>query len=112
MFIVTPTGVQQYFSDYVDPLADYSKVYVAPNPVRPNFTGYVTISGLKANSTVVIKNSEGSEVARLKSKGATVAWNACDAQGERVPTGSYSVYASQEASTMPQQPCARIMVIK
>lgn len=112
MFIVTPTGVQQYFSDYVDPLADYSKVYATPNPVRPNFTGYVTISGLKANSTVVIKNSEGSEVARLKSKGATVAWNACDAQGERVPTGSYSVYASQEASTMPQQPCARIMVIK
>lgn len=111
MFVVTPIGVQQYFYDYTPSASDYSDVVVYPNPMRPDFTGLVTISSLMANSTVWIKDVNGQVVKQLTSIGGVCTWDPVDASGERLPTGAYDVYASQ-SGTMPVTPCAKIMIIK
>lgn len=112
VFIVTPIGVQQYFSDYTPAAENYNNVFAFPNPVRPNFTGLITISGLMDNSTVIIKDSKGNVVKQLTSTGGLATWDGCDSTGERLPTGSYQVYASQNASVIPNKPFTKIMIIK
>lgn len=112
VFIVTPLGVQQFFSDFSTAAEDYSNVYAYPNPVRPDFTGMVTITGLMDNSNVVIKDAKGNVVKQITSKGGYVIWDCCNAEGERLPTGSYGVYAAQEGAEMPAEPYTKVMLIK
>ncbi len=112
VFIVTPSSVMQYYADYTESASDYSNVYAYPNPVRPDFTGLITITGLMENSTVVIKDASGNTVKTLTSTGGMATWDGCDATGERLPTGNYSVYASQDAGHMPATPCTKVMIIK
>lgn len=112
IFIATPIGVQQYFSDSTPASPNYDNVYAFPNPVRPNFTGLITITGLMDKSTVVIKDNKGNIVKQLTSTGGIATWDGCDATGERLPTGSYLVYASQDAQAMPSKPVTKIMIIK
>ncbi len=112
VFVVTPLGVQQFFSDYSEAAADYSAVYAYPNPVRPDFTGFVTITGLMEGSNVVIKDAKGTVVKQFTATAGSVAWDCCDAAGERLPTGSYGVYAAQEGAEMPATPYTKVLVIK
>ncbi len=99
ILIVTMNGVCEYFLDDNASATDYSNVTVTPNPVRPDFTGYVTISNLVDNSTVRIVDAQGRVYLETVSQGGTVAWNCCDATGDRVPTGTYTVLAAPAGST-------------
>lgn len=111
VMMVTPAGVQQYFPDSTPAAADYSHVTATPALVRPDFTGLVSIDGLMDGSTVVIRDANGNTVATLHSTGGKATWNACDANGQRVPTGYYNVFAAQ-GSAMPATPCLKVMVVK
>ena len=51
-------------------------------------------------------------VAQFAAAEGTASWDCCDASGERVTTGNYSVYASQTAVTDDDKPVAIIHVIK
>lgn len=112
VFIVTPLGIQQFFSDYKEAAADFSNVYAYPNPVRPDFTGYVTITGLMEGSRVIIKDAKGAIVKTLTADGGSVAWDCCDTDGERLATGSYGVYAAQPGAEMPEKPYTKVLLIK
>lgn len=95
VYVVTPTEFLEYFSDTTPGSSDYSNVYVYPNPVRPDFTGLVTINGLMDNSLVKIADASGNVIKQLRSSGGMATWDACDQNGERVKTGVYYVLASQ-----------------
>ena len=110
--MVTPLGVQQFFSDYTESATDYSNVYAYPNPVRPDFTGYITITGLMEGSNVVIKDAKGNVVKQFSGANGSVAWDGCNEAGERLPTGNYGVFAAQEGAQMPEQPYTKVMIIK
>lgn len=113
VMIVTGKGVVEYFSDITPAASDYSKVYAYPNPVHPDYTGYITINGLMDNSNVVIADSKGNQVASLQSTGGIAIWDGCKASGNRLPTGTYKVYAAQ--GTTPATtgtPVTRIVMIK
>lgn len=112
VFIVTPSSIMQYYADYTESASSYSNVYAYPNPVRPDFTGFITITGLMENSTVVIKDANGKIVKQLTSTGGMATWDGCDSNGERLPTGSYAVYAAQGAASLPVKPCTKVMIIK
>lgn len=112
VFVVTPLGVQQFFSDYTESATDYSNVYAYPNPVRPDFTGYITITGLMEGSNVVIKDAKGNVVKQFTGANGSVAWDGCNEAGERLPTGNYGVFAAQEGAQMPEQPYTKVMIIK
>ena len=114
VMIVTGSGVLEYFYDMTPSAPDYSNVIVYPNPVQSSFTGYVTIKGLMNNSTVVITDAAGANVATLTSTGGIAMWDGCKStNGVPVKTGIYKVYAAQGTTPSTSgKPVAKIAVIK
>ena len=95
VFITTPAGMYEYFSDSSPAESSYDNIYAYPNPVRPEFTGNVTITGMMDNSLIKIADSNGFVIRQLKSTGGMATWDCCDQYGEYVKTGIYFVLCSQ-----------------
>ena len=95
VYVTTPAGLYEYFSDSSPAEPDYSNIYAYPNPVRPDYGGDVTITGLMDNSLVKIADASGNVIRQLKSTGGMVTWDCCDQYGERAKTGIYMVLCSQ-----------------
>jgi len=95
VYLTTPAGVYEYFSDSAPAENNYSEVYAYPNPVRPDYGGDVTIVGLMDNSLVKIADASGNVIRQLKSTGGMATWDCCTQSGEPVKTGVYLVLCSQ-----------------
>lgn len=95
VYLTTPAGVYEYFSDSAPAENNYSEVYAYPNPVRPDYGGDVTIVGLMDNSLVKIADASGNVIRQLKSTGGMATWDCCAQSGEPVKTGVYLVLCSQ-----------------
>lgn len=94
VFIGTDKGIISYLGDATQGSPDYSDVYAFPNPVRPDFDGSVTITGLIADSNVKITDLNGNLIYQAQSAGGQVTWNCRSHKGQRVATGIYLVLAS------------------
>jgi len=94
LFIGTDMGVVSYRSDAAKPAQAYDNVYAFPNPVRPEFEGLITITGLIENSNVKITDISGGIVFEARSQGGTVTWNGRNFAGDKVATGVYLVLAN------------------
>jgi hypothetical protein len=73
-----------------------NKMKIFPNPVKPDFSGLVSISGLPYNSTVKITDINGMAIYETKANGGTAVWNATTFDGTRPATGVYLVFAINE----------------
>lgn len=98
VFISTENGLCSYMSDASIPSEkmDKDNVYAYPNPVKPDYTGLITIVGLSNNADVKIATSNGVLVAEGRSNGGTFTWNGNDKSGKRVASGIYMVEAATE----------------
>ena len=94
IFIGTEIGLQSFRSYSIKGSPEYSNVYAYPNPVRPNFSGSVYVTGLIDNSIVKIVDESGNMVWETKSKGGQIVWPVSNLSGIRVASGVYVVYAS------------------
>ena len=94
LFIITDNGLISYRSDasYEDPT--YETYNVFPNPVRPNYSGPVTIQGIRYNSDVKITDAAGNLVYKTTSNGGTAAWNCRALNGQRVASGVYYIWTA------------------
>ena len=94
LFIITDNGLISYRSDasYEDPTYETYKVF--PNPVRPNYSGPVTIQGIRYNSDVKITDAAGNLVYKTTSNGGTAAWNCRSLNGQRVASGVYYIWTA------------------
>ena len=70
---------------------DDDSVYAYPNPVTPDYSGLITISGLTYDADVKITSSNGALIAEGRSNGGMFTWDGCDRQGRRVASGVYMV---------------------
>ena len=97
LFIITDNGLISYRSDasYEDPT--YETYNVFPNPVRPNYSGPVTIQGIRYNSDVKITDAAGNLVYKTTSNGGTAAWNCRALNGQRVASGVYYIWTATNA---------------
>ncbi len=95
IFIGTDQGLVVYHSTTSAAAPDYSDVYAYPNPVTPDYTGWITVTGLMDGSLVKIADAAGRVFFQGKSDGGMITWNGCDASGRRVKSGVYFVFASQ-----------------
>ena len=95
VYVTTPAGLYEYFSDSSPAESSYDNIYAYPNPVRPEFTGNVTLMGMMDNSLVKIADASGNVIRQLKSTGGMATWDCCNQYGERVKTGIYMVLCSQ-----------------
>lgn len=100
VYFGTTNGVFMYSSMSAPAREDFSEVYAYPNPVRPEYTGWITITGLMENSLVKIADASGNVFHQATSNGGMLVWDGCDRQGRRVKTGVYYVFASQGAEGM------------
>lgn len=90
VFIGTGGGLVSYMSDATEPEESFAEIYAYPNPVRPSYEGYITITGMMGDTQVRIVDGSGNVVIVLESTGGTVAWDGRNAQGERVGSGVYT----------------------
>lgn len=94
VFIATDKGVVSYRGEATDPGDKFGKVYAFPNPVRPDYQGVITITGLKDKTTVKITDASGNLVYETKSLGGQAIWDGKNRYGERVTTGVYLYFCS------------------
>lgn len=94
--IGTDLGLCSYRSGVTRPyetLAD-GNIKVYPNPVRPEYQGRVTITGLVEGAEVKILSANGQLVRRGNATGGSYLWDVCNAQGNRVAPGVYYIMLS------------------
>lgn len=93
MFIVTDNGLCSYTSNIPDNNGGMTKdnVYAYPNPVRPDYTGAITITGLSDNADVKIVTSNGALVNEGTASSGQYRWYGIDKNGKRVASGIYMV---------------------
>jgi hypothetical protein len=98
VYIGTVKGISRTSCIFREGGADYSKMYVYPNPVvqSPLDEPVVTITGLVDGSTVKIFTISGRLVKTIDGTayGATVTWNGKDDNGKQLASGVYLVSAT------------------
>lgn len=109
LFIGTGNGLISYQSDAADAGNVFTNVYAYPNPVRENYNGVVTITGLVANTQLKITDLNGNLVYETISNGSIATWDGRNTHGRRVNTGVYMVICANEEGT--QNAITKIMFI-
>ena len=95
LFIVTDKGLISYRTDAsVGKSRDNEEVVVFPNPVRPDFTGMITMQGIQYDSDVKITDSAGNLVYKTTSNGGTAVWDGKQLNGDPVATGVYLIWTA------------------
>lgn len=111
VYVGTAYGLLAYSSTSSPAADDYSEVYAYPNPVRPEYTGWITIKGLMDDSLVKIADAAGNVVAQMRSDGGMAVWDGCNVNGERVRSGVYFVFASQNSGGTSSGAVTKILVV-
>ncbi|MGM9811992.1 MAG: hypothetical protein ACI30V_04025 [Muribaculaceae bacterium] len=112
VYVGVEGGLLEYESDSTTPSQSYDDVYVYPNPVRPEYTGVITIKGLMENSLVKIADVSGNVVAQLQSNGGMATWDGCNSDGSRVKSGVYFVLASENEDETSNAVVAKFLIIR
>lgn len=94
VFIASSVGLQSYHGVIVEGEENFSNIQSFPNPVKPNYTGNVYVSGLVDNSVVKIADESGNFVWETKSQGGRIEWPLKTFAGNKVSSGVYIVYAA------------------
>ena len=109
VYIGTERGLMSYGGVATEGSENFSNVYAYPNPVRPNYEGSVTVTGLQTNSRVKITDLKGNLINEGRSLGGQYSWNMQNARGRRVDSGIYLVFGSSEDGS--EGVVTKIMVI-
>ncbi len=93
VFVGTDKGLCSYMSDASSPNNEMTKdnVWAYPNPVKPDYTGLITITGLSFDADIKIVTTNGILVNQGRSNGGTYTWNGRDLKGQKVASGIYMV---------------------
>lgn len=93
VFFGTDKGLCSYqsSSNAINENMDKDNVWAYPNPVKPDYMGNITITGLSINADIKIVTSNGTLVNQGKSNGGIYTWDGCDQKGKRVTSGIYMV---------------------
>lgn len=94
VFILTDKGIMSYRSDATKANDFFENVYVFPNPVRPNYSGMITVTGLADDVNVKITDISGNVVFETNSLGGQAIWDGKTFDGRKVSTGVYLVFST------------------
>ena len=75
---------------------EFQNVYSFPNPVRQDYQGNVTITGLIKDTRIKITDISGNLVYETISEGGQASWDLTTYNGRRVTTGVYLVFCANE----------------
>jgi hypothetical protein len=96
VFFGTDKGIVSFKGQATEGGDDFGNVYVYPNPVRENYEGDITVTGLASNVNVKITDISGNLVFETTALGGQAIWNGRNFYGERVHTGVYLIFCTNE----------------
>ncbi|MCW3086432.1 MAG: hypothetical protein JWP12_3798 [Bacteroidetes bacterium] len=96
VYFGTDKGLISYRGTATEGLETFGDVYSFPNPVKPGYDGPIAIKGLVTNTTVKITDISGSLVFETKSEGGQAIWYGTNFSGQRVSSGVYMVFCTNE----------------
>ncbi len=112
VYIGTDKGLCSYMSDATTTNEEMNtdNVWAYPNPVKPDYTGLITVTGLSFDADVKIVSSNGSLVNQGRSNGGTYTWDGNDQKGRKVASGIYMVETA--TSTGEQGTVCKIAIVR
>lgn len=109
VFFGTDKGVISYKSTATK-TPESSEVLVYPNPVRPDYDGSLAVRGIPDNSDVKITDIAGNIVYHGIALGGQAIWDLKGQNGERVSSGMYLVWATNEDGS--QTEVTKVLIMK
>ena len=94
VWIATSKGVISYSGNATEGGKGYAGMYAFPNPVRPDFSGPLTVTGLERGTSVRITDVSGNLVFAGISNGGMATWDLKNRSGRRVASGVYLIFCS------------------
>jgi len=110
VYFATVNGLVAFDGSSTAPRDDLENVYAYPNPVRPGFSGNVTIDGLTDNANVKITDIEGNLVFETTSQGGSVLWDTTAFGKYKVASGVYMVLITTDDFL--ETKVSKIMIIR
>jgi len=110
VFVASEKGLISYRSEATEPEPTLEQLGIFPNPVKPGYTGPITIKNLTSNSYVRITDNTGNLIYETTSLGGQATWDGRNRQGENVPSGVYLVFAATREGTGGQT--SKIMILR
>lgn len=110
VWFATSKGIQTVRGNATAGADEFTNVYAFPNPVREDFEGNLTITGLLSETRISITDISGNLVYKTVSKGGQASWDLKTYTGRRVATGVYLVFCT--ASDGSQSCVIKVLVIK
>jgi hypothetical protein len=110
VFFATDKGLVSFLGSATRGDDDLQNVYIYPNPVRPEYSGTVKISGLMDKVNLKITDIEGNLVFETTSSGGTVEWDTTAFGKYKVASGVYMVFVS--SSDAAETTIKKIMIIR
>jgi len=109
VFFGTSNGLVSYQGDANNANDAFKNVHAYPNPVRENYDGIITITGLVKDTQVKITDLNGNLICQTISNGGIATWDGKNSNGKKVNTGIYLVICVNNDGT--QSTASKIMVI-
>ena len=110
VFFATSKGLVSFKGTSTAANDNLNNVFVYPNPVRPEFTGTVKISGLLDKANVKISDIEGNLVFEAISEGGNIEWDTTAFGKYKVASGVYMIFISSDDGT--QTKVKKVMIIR
>ena len=110
VYFGTTRGLVSFKGTSTAPGENLENLRAFPNPVRPGFSGNVTIDGLTAKANVKITDINGSLVFETTSEGGSVLWDTSAFGKYKVRSGVYLVLVTTQDYM--ETKVAKIMIIR
>ena len=92
IYVGTPSGLFHVESNAPLPAQDFTRVKIYPNPVKPGYTGNVTVDNLLADTLIKLVDSRGNNILTVMSTGGRAVFNVSS-----VKSGVYHILATSGA---------------
>ena len=84
VFFVTEKGIISMRSESTQGNTDFSEVLVFPNPVKPDYSGPITIKGLITDAVVKITDVSGNLIYETIATGGQAVWDGKSFDGQKI----------------------------
>lgn len=112
LMMSTAQGLAQYFLPVSQTSSHKEDIKAYPNPVRPEFSGFVTITDIPSGSFVKIVDSAGNLVKELGIvSGFDILWDLSDHRFVRVRSGVYYIMVSPSDESSSYSTVGKILVM-
>ena len=111
VYVGTDAGLQVYraTATYAE-TTPMEEIYAFPNPVRPDYDGPIAIKGFTRDAKVHITDAAGHTVYSTTALGGQAIWYGRTANGERVASGVYYVFAADDEGG--NRSVAKILIVR